>query len=212
MNNLKSAKSNLLEMLDGPVDQALSKYNFKRRKGSFVYKRELAESIQEIDFVADFFPLYEQGAEAHIHPFFVWKIPSVSREALRLVNGNKMLLANDPDFLVRQPIDISAPKENHQRWFTRSEDDYSQVGVAICSFMDQWLLDLLESLRSIDDLLKSYESGDNRLLKQQHWYVYVTAAYLLKGEHEKARTVMERHLGNPGLKKRYSAVYGNLNL
>lgn len=210
MNDIKSAKANLLEMLDGPVDQALSKYNFKRRKGSLVYKRKLAESIQEIDFVTDFFPRYEQGAEAHIHPFFVWKIPSVSEEALRLVNGNKMLLANAPDILLKQPIEISAPKENHERWFTKSADDYSQIGVAICSFMEQWLVDLLESLQSIDDLLEAYESSDDRLLKQQHWYVYVTAAYMLKGEREKARSVMESHLGNPGLKKRYSAVYGNL--
>ncbi|MEP3581584.1 MAG: hypothetical protein ABJN36_06350 [Cyclobacteriaceae bacterium] len=210
MNDIKSAKANLLEMLDGPVDQALSKYNFKRRKVSLVYKRKLAESIQEIDFVTDFFPRYEQGAEAHIHPFFVWKIPSVSEEALRLVNGNKMLLANAPDILLKQPIEISAPKENHERWFTKSADDYSQIGVAICSFMEQWLVDLLESLQSIDDLLEAYESSDDRLLKQQHWYVYVTAAYMLKGEREKARSVMESHLGNPGLKKRYSAVYDNL--
>jgi hypothetical protein len=210
MNDIKSAKANLLEMLDGSVDQALSEYNFKRRKGSFIYIRELAESIQEIDFFADFFPRYEQGAEAHIHPFFVWKIPSVSKEALRLVNGNKMLLANAPDILLRQPIEISAPKENHQRWFTKSADDYSQIGVAICSFIEQWLVDLIEGLQSIDNLLEIYESQDSRLLKQQHWYVYVAAAYLLKGEHDKARAVMERHLGNPGLKKRYSVVYDNL--
>ncbi|MCX2784216.1 hypothetical protein OQJ46_14580 [Microbulbifer thermotolerans] len=210
MSDIKLAKANLLEMLNGPVDQALSKYNFKRRRGSLVYKRKLVESIQEIDFITEFFPRYEQGAEAHIHPFFVWKIPLVSKEALRLVNGNKMLLANAPDIVLKQPIEISAPKEYHERWFTKSAEDYSRVGVAICSFIEQWLVELLERLQGIDDLLEAYESSDNCLLKQQHWYVYVTAAYLLKGEREKARSVMESHLGNPGLKKRYSAVYDNI--
>lgn len=210
MNDIKSARANLLNMLGGPVDQALSEYDFKRRKGTLVYRRKLEESIQEIDFVTDFFPRYEQGAEAHIHPFFVWKIPSVSEEALRLVNGNKMLLANAPDILLKQPIEISAPTEKHERWFTKNADDYLQTGMAICSFIEQWLVDLLGALKNVDDLLEAYESSDDRLLKQQHWYVYVTAAYFLKGKLEKARSVMESHLGNPGLRKRYSAVYDNL--
>ncbi len=129
---------------------------------------------------------------------------------MRLVNGNKMLLANAPDILLKQPIEMSAPKENHERWFTKGVEDYSDVGAAICSFFERWLVDLLDGLQGVNDLLKAYESADERLLKQQHWYVYVTAAYLLKGEKAKARSVMESHLGNPGLKKRYSAVYENI--
>jgi len=197
-------------MLDGTADHALFEHGFKRRKGSIVYKRMFAESTQEIVFATDFFPSYEQDAEAHIHPFFVWKIPSVSEKALRLTNGKKILLANAPDILIKQPIEISAPKKYHERWFAKSFEDYSKAGVAICSFIEQWLIDLLESLQSVDDLLKAYESSDDRLLKQQHWYVHITAAYLLKGEQEKAQSVMRDHLGSPGLKKIYSPVYENL--
>ncbi|WP_404395814.1 hypothetical protein [Pseudoalteromonas phenolica] len=210
MNDIKEAKTNVLKMLDGPVDQALLELGFKRRKGSLVYKKKLLESIQEIEFVTDYFPRYEDGAEAHIHPVFVWKIPSVSEEALKLVSGNKMLLANAPDILLKQPIEICAPKENHERWFTKGEEDYPKVGIAICSFIEKWLVDLLESMQGIDDLLKAYESSNAFLLKQQHWYVFVTAAYMLRGAPEKAKLVMEEHLGNPGLRKRYSAVYDNL--
>jgi hypothetical protein len=54
------------------------------------------------------------------------------------------------------------------------------------------------------------EASNAFLLKQQHWYVFVTAAYMLRGAPDKAKLVMEEHLGNPGLRKRYSAVYDNL--
>lgn len=197
-------------MLNGPVDQALLGHGFKRRKGAITYKRELSESVQEIDFLADFFPRYERGAEAHIHPFFVWKIPSVSDEALKLVAGNKILLANAPDIVLKQPIEVCAPKECHERWFVRCQEDYVKVGAIIRSFIERWLVGFLEDMQSVRDLLKAYESSDSRLLKQQHWYVFVAAAYLLKADREKAKLVMENHLGNPGLRKRYSAVYENL--
>jgi len=210
MNDIKEAKANLLKVLDGPVDQFLLKLGFKRRKGSLVYKKKLSEAVQEIEFVTDYFPRYENGAEAHIHPVFIWRIPSVSEEALKLVNGNKMLLANAPNILLKQPIEIFAPKESHERWFTKDKEDYHNVGAAICSFIDEWLANLLESMQGIDDLLMAYETDNALLLKQQHWYVFVTAAYLLKGLPEKAHLVMEEHLGNPGLRKRYSAVYDNL--
>lgn len=210
MNDKNLIKESLLNMLEGPVDQALFALGFKRRKGSTVYKKKLSESVQEIDFVTDYFPRYEVGAEAHIHPMFVWKIPAVSEEALKLVGGNKMLLANAPDILLKQPIEVCAPKEHHERWFTKEQNDYALIGNSICSFMEKWLYGLLDDMQTVSDLLVAYESSDSRLLKQQHWYVFVTAAYLLKDEHEKAKAVMEKHLGNPGLKKRYAAVYEHL--
>lgn len=210
MSDINVAKTNLLGMLDGSVDQVLLDQGFKRRKRSFTYNKVLAESIQEIDFSANFFPRYENGAEAHVHPFFVWKIPSVSKEALRLVNGNKMLLANAPSIILKQPIEICASKENHERWITKSSEDYNTVGAAICSFIKRFLINLLDDMQSVDDLLKAYESSDTRLLKQQHWYVFVAAAYVLKESHEKAKLVMENHLGNPGLRRRYANVYANL--
>jgi len=210
MNDKKLAKENLLNMLEDSVDQALFALGFNRRKESTVYKRKLSESIQEVDFVTDFFPSYEADAEAHIHPVLVWKIPAVSEEALRLVGGNKMLLANAPDILLKQPIEICAPKENHERWFTKKQDDYVLIGNTICSFMLKWVYSFLNRMQTVNDLLVAYESTDPYFLKQQHWYVFVTAAYVLQGECEKAKLVMEEHLGSPGLKKRYASVYDHL--
>lgn len=210
MNDIKIAKANLIAMLEEFVDQPLSTKGFKRRKGSTIYKRKLTDSIQEVDFVADFFPKCELGAEAHIHPVFIWKIPSVTDEAVRLVGGNKMLLANAPDIILKQPIEICAPKDSHTRWFAKSSEDYMLLGNSICSFIEEWLYDLLESLQNADDLIKSYEVSDERLLKQQHWYIFVSAAYSLKDEIDKAKSVMVAHLGNPGLRKRYSSVYERL--
>lgn len=210
MSDIKQAKANLLKMLDGPVDQALLNLGFKRRKGTLLYRKELPESVQDIEFATDFFPRYEEGAEAHIHPLLVWRIPSVSEEALRLVGGNKMLLANAPDILLKQPIEVCAPKENHERWFAKGQEDYPKVGITIGSFINKWLIDFLGNMQCIDDLLQAYESSNVYILKQQHWYVFVTAAYMLRGAPDKARMVMEKHLGNSGLRKRYSLVYDNL--
>ncbi|WDE02339.1 hypothetical protein [Thalassomonas actiniarum] len=209
MNDRKEIKNNLLDMLMEFIDGPLLAKGFKRRKGSMLYKRTLPEGIQEIDFVASVSPKYQPDAQAHIQPAFILKLPQVSAEALRLVDENKMLLANAAEIILKQSIDMCAPKEEHQRWFIRKPDDYVAVGTAIRAFLEKWLYPFIDSLESLDDLLAAYEASDTRLLKQQHWYVFVSAAYLLKSEPEKAKSVMNEHLGNPGLKRRYASVYNH---
>ncbi|WDE08762.1 hypothetical protein SG34_033220 [Thalassomonas viridans] len=210
MNDRKEIKNNLLDMLMEFIDAPLLAKGFKRRKSSTLYKRTLPEGIQEIDFVTSVSPKYQPDAQVHIQPAFILKLPQVSAKALRLVDGNKMLLANAADIILKQPVDICAPKEEHQRWFIRKPDDHVSVGAAIRSFLEKWLYPFVDSLESIGDLLSAYEAADTRLVKQQHWYVFVSAAYLLKSEPEKAKAVMIEHLGNPGLKRRYASVYNHL--
>ena len=96
MSNYRAAKASLVEALGSSVDPILFEHKFKRRKGSLTFKRVLPESVQEIHFYYSSLPRWESGAEAHITPYFAWKIPSVAAEALRLVNGNKDLLAGAP--------------------------------------------------------------------------------------------------------------------
>ncbi len=77
--------------------------------------------------------------------------------------------------------------------------------------IEQWLSKLLEEFESPEDLIAIYEKSDDRVLMQRHSYIYVAAAYMLKGMKDKAREVMVENLGSPGLRKIYAPVYENLN-
>ncbi len=210
MKNIRIVKNNLLSMLSNYIDKKIYLYGFNRKKSSTVYKRMVGECIQEIDFVADFFPSSQVGAEAQILPSFALKLPIVSEKALELVDGNKMLLANAPELIIKQPIEFFAPKEMHERWYVMQESDYKIISMKIYSFIERWLLSTIDSLVTVNDLIGLYQLDDSRILKQTHWYVFIVSAYLLNCDREKAIDVFKKHFSKSGIKRRYESVFRNI--
>lgn len=196
-------------MLGATLDRSLAKHGFKRPKRSTTYKRQLTHAVQEINVFADFFPRYEPTAEAHLHAHLILKFPELSEQALRLVDGNVRLLGQ-PEVVMNEPIEFAAPKDVRRKWYAYNPGDYPMIGEDMYDFIEKWVVPLLEKLQTPDDLIKIYETNDKRIIKQHHWYIYVVAAFLLKGDKDSARQVMETNLGRPGLRKIYAAVYDNL--
>ena len=124
-------KNELLEALAVVVDEPLKQVGFVRKKGSITYSRRLNDAGQQIAFVMDCFPKYQPGAEAHIHPMLLLKMPQVSEKALALVNGDNMLLAGAPEIIVNQPIEFTAPKDKHQRWFATGNEQFVAASESI---------------------------------------------------------------------------------
>jgi hypothetical protein len=210
MKTLTEVKNELLEALTAVVDEPLRQVGFVRKKGSLTYSRMLNAAKQQITFVMDCFPKYQPGAEAHIHPMLSLRMPEVNEKALALVNGNKMLLADAPEIIVNQPIEFSAPREKHQRWFATGNEQFVAACDSIQAFLDRWVLPFLAEVSTPADLIKLYETNDARMMKQKHWHIFIAAAYQVLDQLDKARKVVRQEFGSPGLRKRYAPLFVSL--
>ena len=212
MRSDKDIKADLLAALDTTGDEAFAGMGFKRRKRSLNYVRTVRDAQQMIVFAVDYLPRYQAGAELHLHPAMQLAMKPVTEAALKLVSGDEILLANAPEVIVNQPIEFTAPKAEHVRWFASGLEQIrgrvSEIGI----FAQKWVMPFLDELTTPGELISVYENADDRMMKQRHWYLYIAAAYLVKGNVGKARSVLEDSLGTPGLRKRYAAAFETLSL
>ena len=210
MRSEKEIKADLLAALDAVGDEAFAGMGFKRRKGTLDYIRTIRDARQTIAYAIDCLPKYQLGEELHLHPAMHIAMKPVTEAALRLVAGNKMLLANAPDIIVNQPIEFTAPKPEHARWFASGLDQMKERVTEISAFVKKWVIPFLDVLTTPDDLIGVYENADERMMKQRHWYLFVAAAHLAQENDREALTVLEENLGAPGLRKRYSTAFETL--
>jgi hypothetical protein len=80
----------------------------------------------------------------------------------------------------------------------------------IVHFAEEWVLPLLNDLRTPDELVKIYESDDPRVMKQQHWFIFIAAADVVLGKSKEALAVLEGAFCASGLRKRYAAAFESL--
>lgn len=210
METSADVKNELLEALAAVVEEPLKQVGFARKKGSLTYSRTVNAAEQSITFVMDCFPKYQPGVEAHIHPVLQLRMSPVSEKALTLVNGDKMLLADAPEIIVNQPIEFTAPKDKHQRWFATGHEQFVAACDSIQTFLARWVLPLLSEVSGPADLVKLYEMNDARFMRQKHWHIVIVAAYQVLGQLDKAREVVRQQFGSPGLRKRYAPLFASL--
>ena len=203
-------KSDLLTALGSIGDEAFGAMGFKRRKGSLDYRRTVGDAQQTVAFAADYLPKCKPGEELHLHPAMRLVMPTVTEAALRLVAGKKVLLANAPSIIVNQPIEFTAPKAEHVRWFATGLDQMKERVTELIEFVEKWVRPFLDQLSTPDDLIAVYKSGDERMLKQRHWYLFIAAAYMVNGDDSEALNILENNLGLPGLRKRYAVAFETL--
>lgn len=211
MRSAKEIKTDLIAALDAIGDEAFAGMDFKRRKGSTNYVRTIRDAQQTIAFAADYLPKHKAGEELCLHPAMHLAMKPVTDAALQLVAGNEMLLANAPEIIVNQPVEFTAPKSEHVYWFASGLEQIKARVTEICVFVQKWVMPFLNELATLDDLIDVYESGDDRMMKQHHWYLFIAAAHLAKGNKREALSVMEDNLGAPGLRMRYAAAFETLS-
>jgi hypothetical protein len=207
MTTQSVVKDYLLNALVAFVDQPMSEEGFSRNRSSFTYTRTIKEAEQQIVFAADWFPKYQPGAEAHIHPMIRLAMPEVSKRAIDLVRGDEMLLAGAPEIILNQPIEFAAPKDAHLRWFPTGPEQFNEACQSILAFHRLWVFPLLKELSTPEDLVRAYETNDGRLMKQKHWHIFVAAAYQILGRLDDAFSIIQKQFGSPGLRKRYSKLF-----
>lgn len=211
MTKLSDVRAALLQALAMDVDRKFQANGFARGKNSLVYTRKLPEAIQRISFDIDTLPGLPTGKTAHLRPAYQIAMPAVSKAALELVGNDAQLLAGAPEVVLNQPIEFSAPKDVHRRWLASEAELYSACS-EVFEFSKIWLFPLLNSLSTSEDLIKLYEDKDPRIVVQNHFYIFVAAAYQLHGDSEKARELALLRFGSPSLRKRYGTLFVSLGI
>lgn len=211
MRTEREIRADLLAVLDDVADKLLARFGFRRTKGSFIYVRSLSDAEQALVFAASFLPKYQPDDEVHLHPAMRLGMRAVTEAALQLVAGNKTLLADAPEIIVNQPIEFTAPKSVHVRWFATGIDQMKERVREIVVFMERWVVPFLDELRTPSDLITAYKRADERMMKQRQWYLFVAAAEFSNGNRSGALSVLDENLGAPGLRKRYAAAFEALN-
>lgn len=186
----------LLKALADVLHAPMSEVGFTTKSRSAALVRVLAGGDQTVTFQTDFFPSYEAGAIAHIHPTLAVRMAAVSEVALKLVAGDRLLLAGSPELIIKQPIDLVAPKDRQARWFAYDREGLSTACSEIRQFLTGWVFPFLLEAAAPADLVRLYEPADPRVLRQRHWYVFVVAAYLLLDRPGEARVVAENHFSS----------------
>ena len=212
MRSTQPIKNQLAEALSVRADDLLKRDGFIRKQRSLVYTKALDEGEQRLTIGAQCHPRYEPGAEVHIYPSIQVLMPRVSDEALGLLGGDRFLLGNAPEFIVRQPLDFFAPKDSRELWFASGTEQMVSESDRIVSFFRRWGLPFLSRAGTPSDLVKLYEHSDPFVASSEYWYAYITAAYRLLGEEEKARGVVRQHFSAPGIKARYGVLFKSLGM
>lgn len=198
------------EVLKSTADVPFEAHGFKRTPKGFFYSRKanLAEHKILIHVVRH--PKMARDKEVQFKPYMCLQMDVVSRMALDLAKGDKFLLAGCPEIIINQPVDFVAPKDSFTRWFATGKTQMAECVQQICDFAKCWVIPFFDRLKSPEDLIKIYAENDTRVIRPHHWYVYIAAAYLVKGKPQNAMEVLEAKLGSTGLKKDFAVIFNSV--
>ena len=187
------------------LDPVLAPLGFRRPQRSLVYSRDFPDAKHELILSFDSSPRYAPQAKMHFVPAVSIKMPEVVQTALQMT-GDEFCFGRS-DVVVGHQMQNLSPNSEHRRWFV---SDASSCRVAledIAAFFNQWVEPFLRDYTSPDDLLRQYEAGDKRPIQTHNFFVFIAASYLLLGQRGRSAQVLEKHLGKPGLRKKYARAF-----
>lgn len=202
-------KSALIDALKAGMDSSLENQDYRRSPKGLVYSR--TEDGAECQFAVDFAsnPSYAPGCLAHLIPALRIANQSVSELALQLVE-DPILLANAPEVIQNRRLTMVTDPQLPE-WYVA---EVGQLASAINDIREVFFahgLPFLNDYSTASGIIRQHEAGDTRPMLQQHFYVYVIAAYLLEGQPDSAQALLHERFEKPGIKRRFERLWINLN-
>lgn len=208
--DVKEIKRHFRNELGITLDGCLGGYGFKRKASSTAYKRQKGTAQQTFDMAISLHPAYERNAIIHIYPRLLLELRDVNEIALKLVNGNAILLANAPDITLNRPLEHFVPLEHRTQWYAY---ELSGCKAAISSAYEQfneWGLPFLDDYVDEKSILNGYLAADQRPVLQKNWYLFVVAAAVLLDKKREALEIAEKEFATKRDRSKYEAVFANL--
>ena len=195
----------LLKLAPEILDPVLIPFNFRRPQRSLAYTRSFSDAKQVLALHFDNSPRYAQQTKMHLLPAVCVKMPEVARQAFEMTGDT--FLFGKTEIVISHQMQNLAPKSEHERWFV-SDAVSCQIALReIAAFFPRWAEPFLRDYTSPDDLIRQYELGDTRPFQTDQLFVFIAACYLLRGQKSEAGLVLEKHLGKPGLKRKYAKAF-----
>jgi hypothetical protein len=124
-----------------------------------------------------------------------------------MVGGQHGVIGSS-DITLWQPLDFVVPKNAHVYWFTYGqEDDYVLCVRSIKGYIEKWIIPLLDVYSNVESLANYFETKDERIHPQRHFYIYVAAVFILLNQPMKAMEVLETKFGKPGARREYAKAF-----
>jgi hypothetical protein len=205
MNETKNdVRERLRQVLIVELDPYMAANEFTRQNKSLDYTRSSEAGKQALQMQFTFMPKLDPRASAHIHPKLLFEFPEVNRIASEMV-AHESRLIGAPDITLAQPLDFAIPKEARVSWFTYSgEDDYVLCVRSIQGYIEKWIMPFFDEYTTVESLANYFETGDEGVLAQRHFYIYVAAAFVILNQPDKAMEVLESKFGKAGPRREYA--------
>jgi hypothetical protein len=204
-------KTILINNFLNPMDTSFKEIGFERTLKSlkYVYKTEDMKIFLCFEFCLN--PPYNKLANAHIQPRLeIWS-SKLFAKSLELLDGNVFLLGGTKDLLVNMPIDFCAPKGDRTRWFIVNSSQTEEVFSSLRSFVEKFVLSVLEKYKAIKSFTFAEKGGDKTLFYQPLiWQIHLISAYILQGDLENAKRIFETGYSKPGQLRKYSMLHSKL--
>jgi len=204
---IKHVHETLCRVLATELDPYLKLHGFKRGDNSLDYIRGCEGGEQLLQMHFTFRPTLDSRADLHLHPTLRLQFPEVNRIASEMVGGQLGAIGTT-DITFAQPLEFAVPKACRVNWLTYGqEDDYVLSVRSIQGYIEKWIIPFLDEYTSINSLANYFETKDERIPAQRHFYVFVAAAYILLSQPAKAMEVLESKFGKAGPRRDYAKAF-----
>jgi hypothetical protein len=202
-------KTALIAALNVGMDSSLGTEGYRRSPKGLVYSHTV-DGVRcqfAVEFASN--PSYAPGGLAHLTPALHIANQSISERALQLVE-DPLLLANAPEVIQNRRLTMVTDPQMPE-WYIA---DVAQLGDVIGEIREVFFdhgMPFLNDYSTTSGIIRQHETGDTLALRQQHYYVYVIAAYLLEGDAEAARALLLEKFAKPRIKRRFESLWRNMN-
>jgi hypothetical protein len=202
-------KAALIDALRTGMDPSLEVQSYHRSPKGLVYSR--TEDGGRCQFAVEFAsnPSYAPGSLAHITPALLIANHRISERALQLVE-DPFLLANAPEVIQNRRLTMVTDPQMPE-WYVADVAQLTDATNEIREVFFDLGMPFLDDYSTASGIIRQHEAGDTRALRQQHYYVYVIAAYLLEGKSEAAHALLHQKFAKPGIKRRFESLWRNMN-
>ena len=204
----RNVHSILKRVLMTELDPYLKMNGFTRDESSLEYVRRYEAGEQHLEMNYTLHPKIDTRADSRLYPWIQLRFPEVNQIALKMVDGELSLLGGSAEITLRQPLDIVIPNDAHVYWFTYGgEQDFELCVRSIQGYIEEWVMPFLDEYTTIASLANFFQTKDERILAQRHFYIYVAAAYILLGQPARAMEVLESNFGKAGPRRDYAKAF-----
>lgn len=197
-------------MFEGNIRPAVSDQDFVRvKRRGIVIVRERDEAMQRIE--VHFAVPKRSSADALISPVVVIAIPRVNAMALELVDGDPLLLANEPKLTISEPLGLLGPLHRAEEFEPRTAQDWERLGPQLASQVVGWGLPFLDKYTTPAAIASVFESQDPRFLRDSTTVLSIAASLVVENRSRDALNLVESRFTSERDRHRFASVFCKLS-